>query len=187
MNISPEQTGQVVTILLIAIALGMDAFSICMGIGLKGMRFLHILKTSAIIGLFHMLMPLIGLWLGTFLGELLGNVAVMAGGMLLILLGGQMIYQTLRGQAVRSIHMASLLSVLTFAGSVSVDALSVGVTLGIFASDIFWAIFIFGLVGGLMSLIGLIVGRRMGQIVGEYGEIIGGLILVIFGLLFLFS
>jgi len=80
-----------------------------------------------------------------------------------------------------------LLGVMTFAGSVSVDALSVGVTLGLFATDLLWTILLFGLVGGMMSLIGLLIGRRMGQIVGEYGEILGGLILLIFGVLFLFS
>jgi putative Mn2+ efflux pump MntP len=187
MNMPPEHTGQIVTILLIAIALGMDALSICMGIGLRGIRLVHILQTSAIIGLFHMSMPLIGLWLGSLLGGLLGQVAVITGGVLLILLGGQMIYQTLRGHVTRTIHITSLLGVMTFAGSVSVDALSVGVTLGLFATDLLWTILLFGLVGGMMSLIGLLIGRRMGQIVGEYGEILGGLILLIFGVLFLFS
>ncbi len=98
-----------------------------------------------------------------------------------------MIYQTLRGHVTRTIHITSLLGVMTFAGSVSVDALSVGVTLGLFATDLLWTILLFGLVGGMMSLIGLLVGRRMGQMVGEYGEILGGLILLIFGVLFLFS
>lgn len=41
--------GQTVTIAIMAIALGMDAFSLGVGIGMKGIRLLHILQMSVLI------------------------------------------------------------------------------------------------------------------------------------------
>lgn len=45
-------TGQALTILVMAVALGMDAFSLGIGIGLKGVRLYDILKLSTLIGIF---------------------------------------------------------------------------------------------------------------------------------------
>lgn len=50
--------GQIVTITIMAVALGMDAFSLGVGIGMKGIRLLHVLQMSLLIAVFHMLMPL---------------------------------------------------------------------------------------------------------------------------------
>jgi putative Mn2+ efflux pump MntP len=180
-----EHLGQTVTILLIAVALGMDAFSLCLGIGMKGIRLLHAAKISIAIAVFHMVMPLIGLFMGQYMSTLLGDVAVMIGGGLLFLLGGHMIYSSLRGEDVPSIDTGSLVGLLAFAFSVSVDSLSVGVSLGMFASDLILTMILFGMLGGLMSVIGLLIGRRVGQMVGDYGEALGGAVLLMFGIIFL--
>jgi len=177
--------GHTVTILLIAIALGMDAFSLCLGVGMKGIRLLHVAKVSAAIAAFHMAMPLIGLFMGRYVSALLGDVAVMVGGVLLVLLGAHMIYSSIRGEDVPSIQIGSMLGLLTFAVSVSVDSLSVGVSLGMFSTDLIATVVLFGAMGGLMSAVGLLIGRRVGQMIGEYGEAFGGAVLLVFGVLFL--
>lgn len=178
-------TGQLVTVLVMAVALGMDAFSLGVGIGLKGIRKLDILKLSFIIALFHILMPLMGMYTGQYMSTLLGDVAVKAGGALLVLLGGHMVYSSLRGEAVQSLNHRTVWGVLLFALSVSIDSFSVGVSLGMFATDILFTVLMFGFFGGLMSILGLLLGRRAGQSLGEYGEACGGVILFAFGVLFL--
>lgn len=181
-----EQLGQTMTILLIAVALGMDAFSLCVGIGMKGIRLLHVAKIGAAIAAFHVIMPLAGFFMGKYVSTLFGDVAVMIGGGLLILLGAHMIYSSVRGGNAPSFHTGSLFGLLTFAISVSVDSLSVGVSLGVFATDLIATVLLFGGMGGLLSVLGLLLGRRVGQLIGESGEAIGGAILLLFGLLFLF-
>ena len=47
------QIGQLMTIGIMAIALGLDAFSLGIGIGMKGIRLIDILKISIVIGIFH--------------------------------------------------------------------------------------------------------------------------------------
>ncbi|WP_239565911.1 manganese efflux pump MntP family protein [Paenibacillus sacheonensis] len=178
--------GQLMTLVIIALALGMDAFSLGVGIGLKGIRLLDILKLSALIALFHILMPVMGIFTGNYVGALLGSVAALAGGGLLLLLGGHMIYTSLRGGAVTSINPRSGWGMLIFALSVSIDSFSVGLSLGMFAVDMLVAVLLFGLAGGCMSIAGLMLGRRVSSSLGEYGEAIGGVILFTFGLLIIF-
>ncbi|MCD1260907.1 manganese efflux pump [Paenibacillus athensensis] len=182
---SSLEWGQLLTILIMAVALGLDAFSLGIGMGMKGIRLLDILKISVVIALFHIVMPLIGMFTGHYVGSLLGNVASGAGGCLLILLGAHMVYSSLKGEEAASFDHRTIWGLLVFALSVSVDSFSVGVSLGMFASDIALTVLAFGAVGGLMSVAGLLVGRRVGSWVGEYGEAFGGLILLAFGIKFL--
>jgi manganese efflux pump family protein len=178
------EIGQLFTIMIMAMALGMDAFSLGIGIGLKGIRLRDILKISTLVGLFHILMPLLGMFMGQFVSSLLGDVAQMAGGGLLIALGAHMIYSSLQGEEVRSFDHRTLWGLFVFAISVSIDSMSVGVSLGILASDLVLTILMFGAAGGLLSVLGLLVGRRAGGWVGDFGETIGGFILLVFGIRF---
>ncbi|MCM3628033.1 manganese efflux pump MntP family protein [Paenibacillus glycanilyticus] len=178
--------GQFATLLIMAVALGMDAFSLGIGIGLKGIRLREVLRLSTIIAVFHVVMPLGGIYAGHFVSGLLGHVATMAAGVLLLLLGGHMIYSSLKGEAVQSIDYRSSVGTFLFAFSVSIDSFSVGVTLGMFQVDVLLTVLLFGFFGGLMSVLGLLLGRRVSENLGGYGEMLGGAILLIFGLLFIF-
>ncbi|MFK7694817.1 manganese efflux pump MntP family protein [Paenibacillus sp. HJGM_3] len=178
--------GQFITICMMAFALGMDAFSLGIGIGLQGIRLLHILRISLVIALFHVMMPLTGMFMGQYASALLGDVALLAGGGLLLLLGGHMIYSAFHTTSITAFDYRTLWGVLLFAISVSIDSMSVGVSLGLFATDIALTVLMFGLFGGIMSIAGLLLGRNAGRWTGRYGEAIGGLILVAFGIRFLF-
>ncbi|MHA6481403.1 manganese efflux pump MntP [Paenibacillus sp. strain BS8-2] len=177
-------TGQVLTLLCIAAALGFDAFSLGLGIGLKGIRLREIVKLGFVIGLFHVLMPIGGLLTGQLVSGLLGQVASIAAGILLILLGGHMIYNSFKGEEALSFDHRSLWGLLVLALSVSIDAFSVGITLGMFSADLWLTIMLFGLTGGIMSMLGLFLGRKVSGNLGEYGEAFGGAILLVFGVLF---
>jgi putative Mn2+ efflux pump MntP len=178
-------TGQLLTILVIAVALGMDAFSLGVGIGLKGVRLRDIMKLSTIIAIFHVLMPLGGMMTGHYVSELLGGIATSAAGALLLLLGAHMVYSSLRGEAVDSIDHRTVWGMLVFSFSVSIDSFSVGISLGMFSAHILLTVLMFGLFGGLMSVLGLLLGRQASRSLGGYGEALGGVILFGFGLLFL--
>jgi len=183
---SVAQIGQWIAILLVALALGMDAFSLGLGIGMKGIRLKDVLKISLVVGLFHVLMPLAGQFAGRYVSVLLGNVATLCGGLLLIILGMHMVYHSLRGDQAESVFdHRTLPGLLLFTFSVSIDSFSVGITLGLFHADILLTVILFGFFGCVMSVCGLLLGRRFSGIFGEYGEAIGGIILIVFGTKFL--
>lgn len=180
--------GQTVTIAIMAIALGMDAFSLGVGIGMKGIRLLHILQMSVFVAFFHMLMPLMGLLTGNYVGHLLGQVTTYAAGGLLVLLGGHMVYNSFRPdtEQPRAMDHRTLWGMLLLSLSVSIDSFSVGVSLGMFVNGVLLTILAFGACGGVMSIIGLLLGRHVSRGLGDYGEALGGAILLGFGLLFIF-
>lgn len=179
------QAGQLITIVIIALALGMDAFSLGIGLGVRGIRLLNIARVSFVIGLFHIVMPLMGMFMGKYVSSLLGDVATAAGGALLVVLGSHMLYTALRGDSSETVDYTGFWGLLLFALMVSIDSFSVGLSLGIFSSDILLTVLIFGFFGGGMSVLGLLLGRRVNSWVGEYGEALGGLILLVYGIRFL--
>lgn len=180
------QIGQLVAILLMALALGMDAFSLGLGIGMKGIRLKDMLKISLVVGMFHVIMPLAGMFAGSCVSVLLGNVAALCGGLLLIILGMHMVFNSLRGEQMEAVFdHRTLFGMLIFSFSVSIDSFSVGITLGLFQADIMLTVTLFGFFGCVMSVCGLLLGRRFSGIFGDYGEAIGGIILIVFGTKFL--
>ncbi|MDP5276813.1 manganese efflux pump MntP [Chengkuizengella axinellae] len=179
------ELGQFITILIMAIALGMDAFSLGVGIGMRGIRLLDIMKISIIVGFFHIMMPLMGMFTGKYVSTILGDVALIAGGILLVLLGLHMVYSSIRGEHAQPFDHSTLLGLIIFSLSVSIDSFSVGVSLGLFSTDIILTVLLFGLFGGTLSILGLLLGRSISLSLGEYGEAIGGIILLVFGIKFL--
>lgn len=177
--------GQFLAILIMALALGMDAFSLGIGIGLKGIRLLHIARLGLIIALFHIVMPVIGMITGHYMSGLLGHVATVAAGVLLLLLGAHMIYNSFRKDSLMPLDYRTLWGTTLFALSVSIDSFSVGVSMGMFATDLVLTVLMFGFFGGSMAILGLLLGRKVSRNLGEYGEACGGVILFAFGLLFI--
>ncbi|MEF2244115.1 manganese efflux pump MntP family protein [Paenibacillus sp. IITD108] len=177
--------GQVITLIIIALALGFDAFSLGLGIGMRGIRLWHIARLGFLIGLFHFLMPVFGMMMGRWVNQLLGDVAVTLAGCLFILLGVHMIYSSFKSESKSIFNHYSFWGMIVIAFSVSVDAFSVGVTLGMFSADFWLTILLIGMLGGVMSVLGLLLGRKVSGKLGEYGEACGGAILLGFGILFM--
>src|SRR5690625_3309901 len=98
MFVQPEHWGQFTSLLIIAFALGLDAFSLGLSIGIRGLIFRQIYVISLIIGLFHFVMPLIGMGIGHALSAVMGTVAIYAGGVLLCVLGINMTWSGFRGE-----------------------------------------------------------------------------------------
>ncbi|MFD2117064.1 manganese efflux pump MntP family protein [Paenibacillus yanchengensis] len=176
-------SGGVLTLLIISLAIGMDAFSVGIGIGVRGIRLLHVLRLGLLVALFHLIMPLAGILMGRWMNELLGDIAVLAAGCLFLLLGVQMIYSAFRANTEPIFNHRSMWGMVVIAFSVSVDAFSVGVTLGVLPLKIWATVFLLGSIGGLMAMLGLLLGRKVSARLGEYGEICGGAILIGLGIL----
>lgn len=186
MTVAYAYLGEWVTIILMALALGMDAFSLGIGLGMKGIRRRDILLIASMVAFFHVIMPLAGVAMGRYVGHLLGELSQYVAGSLLVLLGGHMIYNSIKGGEVEGISHQSFLGIVLFALSVSIDSFSIGITLGMFHANLWLIVLLFGICGGMLSVMGLTVGKKVGPTLGEYGEAAGGAILLAFGLLFIF-
>ncbi|MDS1030349.1 manganese efflux pump MntP family protein [Bacillota bacterium LX-D] len=176
------------TVWLVAVALGTDAFSMAVGIGLVGIKWRRIIFISLLICAFHIFMPLIGLFLGSLLGKAIGRFASFIGAIVLLFIGIQMLREGLKSNkeltnVAEAIPKAynSLWEVMILALSVSLDALTVGFGLGTIQVSLQLTVLIMGLVAGLMTATGFLLGKKLGHWLGEKAQIIGGLILVLIG------
>lgn len=184
-------------VVAVAIALGADAFSLSLAIGLAGIRKRMMLRLSVVVAVFHVAMPLGGMILGQALGSILGRFASGIGALVLMGLGGRMLYKVYRptaehfsfGEARDALSSKRFSSSVSLTGwgmymlaaSVSLDALSVGFSLGTIKADVPLTVMTIGMVAGLMTGMGLVLGRIMGTWLGEKAELLGGLALFFIG------
>ncbi|WP_188207615.1 manganese efflux pump MntP [Alkalibacillus aidingensis] len=167
-------------LLLITIAVGMDAFSVSMSVGLMRQRLRMLLFFVSVVGFFHVVMPLLGITLGHMLSEKLGSIAQIIGGWMLIMIGIQMIFATFfEKETKRYIGMMSLI-ILAF--TVSLDSFSVGISIGMFGINYYFVILLFGLVSMLLSWAGLLLAHHGERFLGRYSEALGGLVLLALGI-----
>lgn len=169
-----------ILLILLALALGTDAFSLCLGLGLAGVNFRQAITLSLIILFFHIAMPLAGWQIGEIMGSYLGRMASLVGALILIYLGVHLIWVT-RQKTTKEISTRLLNSswgYFLLGLSVSMDALSVGFSLGTQKISLFWTVIVIGLVAGLMTLSGLIGGRYLNRLAGRRAQMCGGLVLI---------
>ncbi|UYO35432.1 manganese efflux pump MntP family protein [Bacillus zhangzhouensis] len=180
-----ELAGELLTLSIMAFALGMDAFSVGLGMGMIQLRFRQIIYIGLVIGIFHMFMPLFGMLTGQLLSGWLGLLATYIGGTLLLVLGMQMIVASIRKEDKPFIAPVGAGLVL-FAISVSLDSFSVGLSLGIYGTRVWMTILLFGFFSMLLTWLGLLIGKQVRSWVGSYSGSLGGIILLAFGIKLLF-
>lgn len=193
-------------ILALSVALGADAFSMALAIGLAGaVNKRTAAYLSLVVALFHVVMPLIGLFAGEACGHILGQAARLAGGAVLVFLGGRMLWgvwkprrecysfregreKLFRRRLPDGISLTGIGPYVLAAG-VSMDALSVGFSLGTQGSSIPLTVGIMGLTAGIMTGAGLFMGKgvkaRLTRL-GSKAELLGGCVLFLIGLKLLF-
>jgi putative Mn2+ efflux pump MntP len=192
---------QLLTIILVAVVLGLDAFSLSLGLGLQGRSRGYGVKFSAMVGLFHIIMPLIGLNLGLVVGKFLGVWASRLGAVILAYIAVDFIIKGYRESRPRSYTFKEGKSIITQTNdsyrenwgnmlllgiSVSIDALTVGFSLGTFKMPIFITVIIMGMVAAIMTLLGFLGGRMFSRLVGSYAQMAGGLVLAALAIKLLF-
>lgn len=180
-------------VLAVAIALGADAFSVALGMGVSGIDTRFKARFIAVVALLHVIMPLTGLQLGLTAGKFLGMWAAWLGALVLVYVGYEMISKGRKNvesysfRAARESLFGNEARVLTrYSGiiatgvlgvSVSVDALTVGFSLGTARVPIPFTVAVMGATAGLMTAAGFLSGKYLSKAVGQWAQLIGGVIL----------
>ena len=170
------------TLFIMASALGMDAFSVALGMGMLGLRLRQIFHIGVTIGLFHILMPLVGMVTGKLLSNYFGMIATYIGGGLLLFIGVQMVVASFKSDEEDRIMEPIGLGLILFALSVSLDSFSAGLSFGILGAKTALTVMMIGLISMVLAWVGLVIGARFHKYIGSYGELLGGFILIGFGL-----
>lgn len=179
-----------VEILLVAVGLAMDAFAVAMGVGSlassTGPR--PTFRLSFHFGLFQFLMPVLGWIVGSGVARYIEAVDHWVAFGLLALVGVRMVRSGLDpdGEGFKTDPTRGrtlvMLSVAT-----SIDAFAIGLGLAMLEINIVYPSTIIGIVAAGFTLLGLVLGNRLGEWFGKRMEVIGGAILIGIGLRILFQ
>ncbi len=177
-------------VLFIAVGLAMDAFSVsvCSGMCFRQMRLEGALRMAGFFGAFQAGMPVIG-WLGgTLLAERIAAFDHWVAFGLLAAIGGKMIVEAVRrGPDECPPDPLQLGMLLVLSVATSIDALAVGISLAVLDTAIASPVAVIGIVTFGLSLAGVFLGKRCGDIFHGRVEIVGGVILLGIGLRILLS
>jgi putative Mn2+ efflux pump MntP len=171
-------------ILLIAIALSMDAFavSISLGLSVKKPKIKQLLIPAINFGFFQALMPLIGYLAGINFVSQIQNLDHWIAFALLVLIGGKMIKESFSNEEKKvKDNPFRFLKMLLLAVATSIDALAVGITFAFFEVNIFTTILIIGFTTFCISAIGLKIANVFGTKYKSKAEFIGGVVLIVLG------
>lgn len=175
-----------IEILLIAIGLAMDAFSVSIsaGIVIEKINFGHYFRLAFHFGLFQFLMPIIGYFAGIRIGDLISDYDHWVAFVLLAFIGGKMIYGALFhvGDEPSGEDPSRGWNLVVLSFATSIDALAVGLSLGVIGCAILFPSIVIGMVCAAFSVAGIFIGKKVGSLVGKRAELVGGLLLVAIGL-----
>ncbi len=179
------------TLFGISLALAMDAFAVALGAGLLLPKLTgrHLFRFGFHFGLFQALMPVLGWLAGTSVREYIESFDHWLAFGLLTAVGGKMLWEAWQGddKAPRKGDPTKGLSLLMLSIATSIDALAVGLSLAVLGITIWTPALVIGFTAGVLTVFGMLLGRRIGKAWGPRVEILGGLVLLGIGVKILFE
>ena len=175
-----------IELLLIAIGLSMDAFSVsvCKGLTTKRFSWRMALICGLWFGFFQALMPIIGYFLGDQFQEMIEAYDHWIAFGLLFLIGANMIREAIWGKKEEGESNGALdfKTMFLLAIATSIDALAVGISFACIQVKLWSSVLIIGLTTFVFSILGVKIGNVFGSKYERSAGIIGGIILILIGL-----
>lgn len=169
------------TLILVALALAMDAFavSVSSGIAIRRMHIRHAMRIAGFFGTFQAAMPVLGWWSGHSARRIIGRVDHWVAFGLLTLIGVKMILEALRPIEERRIaNPLNVYVLFTLAFATSIDAFAVGVALAALSFPIVHPALVIGAITFVTSFGGAYIGDYFGHLFERKLEVVGGLLLI---------
>lgn len=185
-----------IEILVLALALAADAFAaaVASGAAVNHPRVCDAAATALYFGIAEGLMVCAGFLAGGAARGLIEHLDHWIAFALLGLIGSKMVREGLSGDgearaepetgdppaAPRRDRGSVVARIVTAAGT-SIDSAIVGVTLALIGVRLLFAAPVIGATSFLVSFIGVMLGRKLGPILGRRAEIVGGIVLIAIG------
>jgi len=179
---------EIVTLFLLALGLSFDSFavSVSSGLMLPAIRFYKACIIAFSLAFFQAVMPLLGWFAGVTIRDYLVNFDHWIAFGLLSALGIKMIFESLKPEERRNgFNPLDPVVLLTMSLATSIDALIVGVSFAFIETPdtplwlaILLPVIIIGGITFLMSMLGILFGKKAGSKLGKRMEMLGGIILI---------
>lgn len=173
------------TIFGLAIALAMDAFAVALGVGIRisSLTGRHLFRLGFHFGLFQAFMPILGWLAGLTIQKWIYAYDHWVAFTLLGFVGGKMLYEAFQhNEIIKENDPTCGLTLIILSLATSIDALAVGLSLAMLNISVWAPALVIGVVTGILTVGGLLLGRRCEAAWGKRVEIFGGLVLCAIGL-----
>ena len=173
-----------IALILLAIGLAMDSLAVSIACGTCSdcKKYTHTFKLASIFGLFHILMPILGWSIGKPIHKYISEYDHWLAFALLSVIGIKMIYESLKPEDQKCFNINKTKVIISLALITSIDALIIGISLAFLEVNIIKAAIIFGIVNFFITFTGNRIGKQLGQHLGSYAEITGGVVLILLGI-----
>lgn len=165
---------------LFGFSLAMDAFAVSIGKGMCIPTHMHGKRVtlSFLFGFFQFLMPVIGYFVGIQFASIIQNYDHWIIFLLLGYLGISMIREGSEEEDTSCPAKITIGTMMLLAVATSLDALAVGITFAFLSVKIWTASSIIGIITFGLSLVGVYLGRALGNMTGRYASYFGGIVLI---------
>ena len=163
-------------LVIIAISLSMDAFSLSLAYGTLGLDNKSILKLSLVVGVFHFLMPILGMCLGYKVLHILPFKTSLIVSLILFAIGINMCWESFKSTSQK--ELGTFISFLSFGLAVSLDSFSIGIGIREINDNACLCAFTFFLTSFLFTYLGLILGKKFNHLLGRISILVGGIALM---------
>ncbi len=173
------------SLLAIAVALALDAFAVAIvtGLRLQPLTGRHLFRLGFHFGLFQAGMLVAGWSIGSGVQKLIVASDHWVAFALLLAVGGNIIRNSVRAEGpARPADPTSGWQLVMLSLATSIDALAVGLSLALIGTSITPVALVVGLTAAVFTLVGMVLGRRIGAWWGRRVELLGGIILIAIGL-----
>jgi putative Mn2+ efflux pump MntP len=171
----------VLAAIALAFGLAMDATAVCAARAIGARTHRELLILPLLFGVFQSGMASIG-WLGgRAAAEYIAAWDHWVAGGLLLLIGGKMFYEALRGNDEES-EPGTVLLYLGLAVATSIDAAAAGLTLDLLPVAPWLSLLLIGAITAACSALAYLTGRAVGHKLGSKLEILGGVVLIAIGI-----
>ena len=174
-----------VTIFLLTVGLGVDAFSVAIGIGAVSnysRLWQPVLRLALSFGVFQFAMPLLGWLAGLTIVNIIADYDHWVAFAVLAYVGGKIIWEAFSKDKEKETNdQTKGLPLLLLSIATSIDALAVGFSFSLLKTDIVLPALIIGAVCFLMTVTGMLFGKGLAGIFGKRVGIVGGVVLIAIG------
>lgn len=174
---------ELLILLVIGISLSIDAFSVSTVIGMYNPSIKKTIQASITVGIFHFIMPIIGVILSYQITKYLFISTDLILGIILLLISLQMFIEYINPSN-KELSLNGI-GIFLFAFGVSLDSLGIGLGLNAITNNLLLSSTIFSILSFSFTFLGLTIGKYINKLLKKYSYLIGTIFLFILGILFL--
>jgi putative Mn2+ efflux pump MntP len=175
----------------VALGLAMDAFaaSVAVSVALRTVSRRQVLRLAWHFGLFQAIMPIIGWLAGVSIVSWIEAWGHWLAFVLLVAVGLRSIRSGIRSSRSEGTTADPTrgVSLVVLSVATSMDALAAGLSFAALGVRVWMPSLIIGCTAGILTVVGMLFGIRLGRRVGPWAELAGGAVLIGIGLWILFE